>query len=113
MKDVCINCHNEKYVDNFYIQYDSLIDLYNEKFARPGLALMALAKPLLKRENGPARSRPTMAIGNVKTAHPPFSGHAFRGSKQGQRARASRARGNPAYSAGSAPGYSQAGMSKP
>lgn len=48
MKDVCTNCHNENYVENFYVQYDGLIDLYNEKFARPGKALMALAKPLLK-----------------------------------------------------------------
>lgn len=48
MKDVCMNCHNETYVDNFYVQYDGLIELYNEKFAKPGLALMKLAKPLLK-----------------------------------------------------------------
>ncbi len=48
MKDVCLNCHNQQYVDNFYFQYDSLIELYNEKFAKPGKALMALAKPLLK-----------------------------------------------------------------
>jgi len=48
MKNVCTSCHNESYVDNFYVQYDSLIELYNEKFAKPGLALMNLAKPLLK-----------------------------------------------------------------
>lgn len=48
MKDVCMSCHNENYVDNFYFQYDSLIHLYNDKFAKPGLALMKLAKPLLK-----------------------------------------------------------------
>ena len=48
MQDVCQNCHNKEYVDNFYFQYDSLIHLYNEKFARPGKALMAVAKPLLK-----------------------------------------------------------------
>ncbi len=48
MKNVCLNCHNQSYVDNFYTQYDSLIELYNEKFAKPGKALMALAKPLLK-----------------------------------------------------------------
>ena len=47
MKDVCLNCHTENYVDNFYTQYDSLIALYNEKFAKPGQELMALAKPLL------------------------------------------------------------------
>jgi len=48
MKDVCMNCHTGEYVDNFYIQYDSLIALYNEKFAKPGLDLMELATPLLK-----------------------------------------------------------------
>lgn len=48
MKDVCQSCHNEDYVDNFYIQYDSLVILYNDKFAKPGQKLMAAAKPLLK-----------------------------------------------------------------
>ncbi len=48
MKDVCLNCHENQWVDNFYVQYDSLIELYNEKFAKPGLALMNLAKPLKK-----------------------------------------------------------------
>jgi hypothetical protein len=47
MKDVCMNCHTGDYVDGFYTQYDSLIALYNEKFAKPGLELMAMAKPLL------------------------------------------------------------------
>ncbi len=48
MKDVCSACHNEEWVDNFYAQYDGLIELYNEKFAKPGKALYALAKPLLR-----------------------------------------------------------------
>jgi hypothetical protein len=48
MKNVCSNCHSGKWVDNWYVQYDSLIELYNEKFAKPGLALYAAAKPLLK-----------------------------------------------------------------
>jgi len=48
MADVCMNCHSKSWVDNFYIQYDSLIELYNEKFAKPGAALYAMAKPLLK-----------------------------------------------------------------
>ena len=48
MKDVCSNCHSEDYIDAFYIQYDGLVNLYNEKFAKPGIALMAAAKPLLK-----------------------------------------------------------------
>ncbi|MHC4413779.1 MAG: multiheme c-type cytochrome [Planctomycetota bacterium] len=48
MKDVCLNCHNKRWVDNFYVQYDALIELYNEKFAKPGQDLYALAKPLLR-----------------------------------------------------------------
>ena len=48
MKNVCLNCHDTQWVDNFYAQYDALIDLYHEKFAKPGLELMALAKPLLR-----------------------------------------------------------------
>ncbi len=48
MKDVCSNCHSEDYINSFYLQYDALIELYHEKFARPGLELMEHAKPLLK-----------------------------------------------------------------
>jgi formate-dependent nitrite reductase cytochrome c552 subunit len=48
MKNVCMNCHNLQWVDNFYVQYDELVELYNEKFAKPGLALYDLAKPLLR-----------------------------------------------------------------
>ena len=48
MKNVCLTCHNNQWVDNFYVQYDGLIELYHDKFAKPGLELMALAKPLLK-----------------------------------------------------------------
>ncbi len=48
MQDVCLACHNQGWVVNFYRQYDGLVELYNEKFARPGLELYELAKPLLK-----------------------------------------------------------------
>ncbi len=48
MKNVCLNCHNNQWVDNFYTQYDALIELYHDKFAKPGQELMALAKPLLR-----------------------------------------------------------------
>jgi hydroxylamine dehydrogenase len=48
MKDVCVACHSDGYVDAFYIQYDGLIELYNGKFAKPGQELMEAAKPLLK-----------------------------------------------------------------
>lgn len=48
MKNVCSSCHSKGWVDNFYVQYDGLVDLYNTKFAIPGKALYAAAKPLLK-----------------------------------------------------------------
>jgi hypothetical protein len=41
MKDVCLHCHTPDYVDGFYKQYDDLVVLYNEKFAKPGQAIMA------------------------------------------------------------------------
>nr|CRH05857.1 conserved exported protein of unknown function [Candidatus Magnetococcus massalia] len=40
MADVCISCHSERIVDNFYAQFDSAIELYNEKFAKPGKEIM-------------------------------------------------------------------------
>ncbi len=36
MKDVCMHCHTGSYVDGFYQQYDDLVVLFNEKFAKPG-----------------------------------------------------------------------------
>jgi hypothetical protein len=42
MKQVCTVCHNNNYVDNFYEQYDGVINLYNSKFAEPGIAFMKL-----------------------------------------------------------------------
>ena len=44
MKDVCTNCHGKNFVDGHYAQYDGVVNLYNEKFAKPGLALYKLAK---------------------------------------------------------------------
>jgi hypothetical protein len=40
MKGVCFNCHSKTYVDNFYRQYDDLVVLYNDKFAKPAQKLM-------------------------------------------------------------------------
>ncbi len=48
MKNVCSNCHSKSWVNNWYVQYDGLVDLYNNKYAKPGLALYNAAKPLLK-----------------------------------------------------------------
>ena len=40
MKAACVNCHGDSFVDNFYKQYDSLVTLYNDKFARPAKEIM-------------------------------------------------------------------------
>ena len=40
MKGACLNCHSDVYVDNFYKQFDDLVVLYNEKFARPAKEMM-------------------------------------------------------------------------
>jgi hypothetical protein len=40
MKEVCTTCHTDAYVNSFYEQYDDLVVLYNEKFAKPGQAIM-------------------------------------------------------------------------
>jgi hypothetical protein len=41
MKDVCGNCHAPPFVESFYQQFDGLVDLYNEKFAKPATAIRA------------------------------------------------------------------------
>ncbi len=52
MKEVCSHCHTTDYVSGFYQQYDDLVLLYNEKFAKPGKAIMAalLANDLLTKK---------------------------------------------------------------
>jgi hypothetical protein len=42
MKEVCSTCHTPDYVNAFYVQYDDLVILYNEKFAKPGQDIMAV-----------------------------------------------------------------------
>jgi hypothetical protein len=40
MQEVCSTCHTPSWVNNFYKQYDDLVILYNEKFGKPGQAIM-------------------------------------------------------------------------
>ena len=40
MQSVCGACHGKPMIESFYKQFDSLVELYNEKFAKPGKALM-------------------------------------------------------------------------
>lgn len=44
MKDVCLHCHSTDYVMGFYKQYDDLVVLYNEKFAKPGQSIIAAGR---------------------------------------------------------------------
>ena len=44
MADVCGHCHAPSWVEGFFDQYDDFVTLYNEKYARPGAALMAALK---------------------------------------------------------------------
>ena len=41
MREVCMHCHTPNSIDAFYTQYDDLVILYNEKFAKPGQMIMA------------------------------------------------------------------------
>jgi hypothetical protein len=41
MKQVCKHCHTNDYINAFYKQYDDFVILYNEKFGKPGTAIMA------------------------------------------------------------------------
>ena len=40
MQDVCSNCHAGGLVGGFYKQFDDLVVMYNDKFARPAAAIM-------------------------------------------------------------------------
>jgi hydroxylamine dehydrogenase len=40
MKDVCVSCHSAEWVDNFFVQFDAAVTLYNEKFAVPAKGIM-------------------------------------------------------------------------
>lgn len=44
MKTVCRACHTSSVVEGHYIQFDDLVDLYNEKFAQPIAAIMVELK---------------------------------------------------------------------
>ena len=44
MKDVCASCHSPAFADNFYTQYDGLVELYNDKFGKPGKAIFDALK---------------------------------------------------------------------
>jgi hypothetical protein len=40
MTEVCSACHGGQWVQNYFMQFDSFVDLYNDKFARPAKEIM-------------------------------------------------------------------------
>jgi len=40
MQAMCKSCHGVNQIEDFYMQFDDLINLYNDKFAKPGVALV-------------------------------------------------------------------------
>lgn len=44
MKNICVSCHSPSFADGHYKQFDDVVDLYNEKFAKPIAAVMAELK---------------------------------------------------------------------
>ncbi len=48
MIDVCTACHQTNFVDNFFIQYEALLDLYETKYAIPGEKLYKAAVKVLR-----------------------------------------------------------------
>lgn len=44
MKSVCSTCHARNFADNFYVQLDAFVELYNEKFAKPGAGLIKVLR---------------------------------------------------------------------
>ena len=42
MQDVCLSCHTGNWVNNFYKQFDNLVNLYNDKFGSPATELMKM-----------------------------------------------------------------------
>ncbi len=44
MKNVCTKCHSENYVNGFYEQFDSAINLYNGKYGKPATKIYKMMK---------------------------------------------------------------------
>ncbi|TKJ37977.1 hypothetical protein CEE37_13525 [candidate division LCP-89 bacterium B3_LCP] len=44
MKEVCSACHSPAFVDGHYYQFDGLVNLYNEKFAKPAGKIIKILK---------------------------------------------------------------------
>ena len=52
MEKVCEKCHNINFVEAFYTQYEGQLQLYSEKWAKPGAKLFSKATEVLKAVKG-------------------------------------------------------------
>jgi hypothetical protein len=41
MEEICVACHERSVIDGHYAQFDNVVDLYNDKFAKPIAAVMS------------------------------------------------------------------------
>jgi len=46
MQTVCLSCHTQTWVENFYVQFDQAVTLYNEKFGAPAQQIYDYLKEL-------------------------------------------------------------------
>ncbi len=44
MKDVCLSCHQRRFVDGHFYQFDATVRLYDEKFGRPATEIMSMIR---------------------------------------------------------------------
>lgn len=51
MTDVCVACHGKTFAEGHFYQYDALVELYNEKFAKPATEIINLIKKKKLMEN--------------------------------------------------------------
>ena len=51
MLQVCVNCHGKSFAQGHYYQFDAVVNLYNEKFAKPSTALMKIVRDKKLLEN--------------------------------------------------------------
>jgi len=56
MEKVCVNCHGKSFADGHYYQFDALVRLYNEKFAKPATEIMKIVRSKKLMENPAAFS---------------------------------------------------------
>ncbi|MEO5361770.1 MAG: hydroxylamine oxidoreductase [Nitrospirota bacterium] len=52
MKKVCVSCHSVSFTEAFYTQYEAQMQLYSEKWAKPGEKLYKKATDVLKAVKG-------------------------------------------------------------